>query len=262
MNSELSGAGLLDALERGEVRVAEPCAGGWQVNSWVKQGILEIFRTSAVTEANYEVQPAPGPSLFRDKSPLALQRFDEASRVRIVPGGSAVRRGAFLSPDVVCMPPMYVNLGAWIGPGAMIDSHALVGSCAQVGARVHLSAGAQLGGVLEPPGARPVIIEDDAFIGALSGVFEGVLVGAGAVLAGGLVLSATTPVYDLVHERELRGTREEPLVIPPGAVLLPGSRPACGEWAQGLGLQQSCGLIVKYRDASTDAATVLEEALR
>jgi 2,3,4,5-tetrahydropyridine-2-carboxylate N-succinyltransferase len=264
-----AGALLLDALESGELRVARRTdSGDWVVNPAVKQAILEIFRTSEVVAAgnelsreSYHAIDVQGPP-FRDKDLLRVRRFTKRDDVRLVPGGSAVRRGAYLGPGVVCMPPMYVNVGAWVGPGCMIDSHALVGSCAQLGAGVHLSAAAQIGGVLEPPGARPVIVEEGAFIGGNSGLYEGVLVRAGAVIAAGVVLTATTRVFDLVHERELCGTRERPLEIPAGAVVVPGSRPARGAWAEARGLAASCALIPKYRDERTAAATALEEALR
>ncbi|MCB9913624.1 MAG: 2,3,4,5-tetrahydropyridine-2,6-dicarboxylate N-succinyltransferase [Planctomycetes bacterium] len=255
----MRGAALLDALESGAVRVAtRGDDGAWTVHAWVKQAILELFRESEIVDMG--VEAAPG--AFRDKAPLPVRRFDAASGVRLVPGGSAVRRGAHLAPGVVCMPPMYVNVGAFVGAGTMIDSHALVGSCAQVGAGVHVSAAAQLGGVLEPPGARPVIVEDGCFVGGNSGVYEGVLVRAGAVIAAGVVLTATTRVYDLVHERELGGTREAPLEVPAGAVVVPGTRPAASAWARERGLAAVCALITKYRDARTDAATALEGALR
>lgn len=261
MSAPLQGVALLDALERGEVRVAERRDDGrWEVHAWVKEEILAVFKSSAVVafgnEATRELWP------FIDKELLPPRRFQPGQGVRLVPGGSSVRRGAYLAPGVICMPPMYVNVGAWVGPATMIDSHALVGSCAQVGARVHVSAAAQIGGVLEPVGARPVIVEDDVLVGGNCGIYEGVLVRRGAVLAAGVVLTASTPVHDLVHERELRGSRDEPLEIPEGAVVVPGTRPARGAWARERGLQQACALIVKYRDERTDRATALEEALR
>jgi len=258
-DTTLRGTALLDALESGVVRVAEPTASGdWIVNTWVKEAILDLFRTTSIVPKGLEGEPG----LYRDKEPLDVRRFDEASNVRVVPGGSAVRRGAYLGEGVVCMPPMYVNLGAYVGAGTMIDSHALVGSCAQIGERVHISAAAQIGGVLEPSGARPVIVEDGAFIGGGAGLYEGVLIGHGAVVAGGVQLTASTPVYDLVHERELRASRSDPLHIPPNAVVLPGTRPVSSAWGRDHGLQQACALIVKYRDEKTDQATALEEALR
>jgi len=255
-----AGLALLEALEAGSVRAAEPTSEGWVVHAWVKQGILELFRSSPVVPQILEAQgPTP---LFRDKQPLTVRRFTSEHGVRLVPGGSAVRRGAYLAPGVVCMPPMYVNVGAWVGEGTMIDSHALVGSCAQIGARVHLSAAAQVGGVLEPAGARPVIVEDDAFVGAHVALLEGALVGRGAVIAAGVVLARGTVVYDLVHGRELRGTPERPLEIPARAVVVPGSRRLGGELAERHGLSAACALVVKYRDERTDAATALEGALR
>ncbi|MFT7486711.1 MAG: 2,3,4,5-tetrahydropyridine-2-carboxylate N-succinyltransferase, partial [Candidatus Paceibacteria bacterium] len=208
--------------------------------------------------AALEVQAPP----FRDKDLLRVRRFTKRDGVRLVPGGSAVRRGAYLGPGVVCMPPMYVNIGAYVGANSMIDSHALVGSCAQVGEGVHVSAAAQVGGVLEPSGARPVIIEEGAFIGGNTGLYEGVLVRREAVIAAGVILTATTRVYDLVNEEELTGTRERPLEIPAGAVVIPGTRPAAGDWARERGLSMDCAIIPKYRDQQTDVATSLEEALR
>ncbi len=266
---ELRGVELLDALESGEVRVAtrEP-GGAWTVHAWVKEAILDLFRSSAVGPLGNELDRAAYAKLdlhsapFRDKELLPVRRFTKRDGVRLVPGGSAIRRGTYIAQGVVCMPPMYINIGAFVGEASMIDSHALVGSCAQIGAGVHLSAAAQVGGVLEPSGARPVIIEDGAFVGGNCGVYEGVLIRERAVIAAGVILTATTRVYDLVQERELCGTREQPLEVPAGAVVVPGTRPASGEWAGQRGLSASCALIVKYRDASTDAATALEGALR
>ena len=257
---ELSGTALLDALEQGEVRAAEPLPGGagWRVNAWVKAAILELFRSSPAVEIGDARELWP----FVDKAPLTLRRFDRTHGVRLVPGGSAVRRGAHVGRDVVLMPPCYVNVGAWIGAGALIDSHGLVGSCAQIGARVHVSAGAQIGGVLEPVGARPVIVEDECLIGGQCGLYEGVHVGARAVLGAGVILTATTRVFDVVEERELRGTQDEPLAIPPRAVVVPGTRALGGDWARERGLALASALIVKYRDEATDARTALEEALR
>jgi len=263
------GEALLVALESGEVRVAERLAdGSYRIHAWVKEGILDIFRTSAVVPQRNEVRfdelpldPRFG-APFRDKAPLSVRRFGEKDNVRVVPGGSSVRRGTYLAPGVVCMPPMFVNVGAFVGAGTMIDSHALVGSCAQIGERVHLSAAAQIGGVLEPANARPVIVEDEAFIGGNCGLYEGVLVRRGAVLAAGVVLTAGTTVYDLVNEREIRGTREEPLEIPERAVVIAGTRPVSAAWGKERGLSAACALIVKYRDEKTDRATSLEAALR
>jgi 2,3,4,5-tetrahydropyridine-2-carboxylate N-succinyltransferase len=199
---------------------------------------------------------------FLDKRALPARRFTLEQRVRIVPGGSSVRRGSYLAPGVIAMPPMYVNVGAYVGAGTMIDSHALVGSCAQIGERVHLSAAAQVGGVLEPAQARPVIIEDDVFVGGGCGVYEGVMLRRQAVLASGVVLSASTRVFDLVNQRELSGTREQPLEIPERAVVVSGSRAIQNEYGRQNGLQIACAVIVKYRDERTNSATALEDALR
>jgi len=241
-------AALLEALETGALRAAEPDgAGGGRANAWVKQALLAGFAAGGLA-------PCPGPAVDRPQFPP--RRLSLADGVRLVPGGSAVRRGAHLAAGVVVMPPAYINTGAYVDEGSMIDSHALVGSCAQIGRRVHLSAGAQVGGVLEPPGALPVILEDEVFVGGLAGLFEGVLVRRRAVLAPGVLLTASSALFDLVHGRELR--RE----VPEGAVVVPGSRPALGSFARGHGLQLSAACIVKYRDQRTDAATALEEALR
>ena len=250
-------AGVLDSLGAGDVRAAEPNAAatdGWRVNPAVKAAILESFadRSTATWQA--------GPLAFRDRA--AFAPIDPGPDRRIVPGGTAIRRGAHLEPGVIVMPPSYVNVGAWIGEGTMVDSHVLVGSCAQIGARVHLAAGVTIGGVLEPAGARPVIVEDDAFVGAGSRLLEGVLVGRGAVIGAGVVLTGTSRVFDLVEELELDGSPERPLRIPPGAVVVPGSRPAAGTWARAHGLMVATALIVKRRDPGTDARVALEEVLR
>lgn len=259
----LRGEDLLDALETDRVRVAERDPDGtWRVHAWVKEAILELFRTSGIVAQGFELEAAGDRPLFRDKQPLSVRRFTADDGVRMVPGGSAVRRGAHLGAGVVCMPPMYVNVGAYVGEGTMIDSHALIGSCAQVGARVHVSAAAQIGGVLEPPGARPVIVEDDAFVGGNTGLYEGVLVRRGAVIAAGVVLTGGTRVFDLVHERELGGTPDAPLEIPERAVVVPGTRALAGDFAESHGLATNCAVIVKVRDERTDAATALEDALR
>lgn len=254
----LAGEELLDALESGQVRVAEPSADGtWCVHARVKEAILALFRAGELAEHGTDpLWP------FVDKALLGVRRFPLEARVRLVPGGSSVRRGAYVGEGTVIMPPAYVNIGAFIGAGTMIDSHALVGSCAQIGERVHVSAGAQIGGVLEPVGQRPVIVEDGALVGGNTGLYEGVLVRRRAVIAAGVVLTASTPVYDLVQERELRGTSEAPLEIPEGAVVVPGSRPARGSFAAERGLSMDCALIAKYRDERTEAGTALEEALR
>jgi 2,3,4,5-tetrahydropyridine-2-carboxylate N-succinyltransferase len=258
-----AGEVLLDLLERGEVRAAERAPdGAWHANVWVKEGILAVFRASGVALAGLECEPRGERSAYVDKSALPVRRFAADAGVRVVPGGSAVRRGAHVAAGVIVMPPAYVNIGAFVGAGTMVDSHALIGSCAQIGARCHVSAAAQIGGVLEPANARPVILEDDVFVGGNCGVYEGVLVRERAVLAAGVVLASGTVVYDVVRERELRGTRDAPLEIPAGAVLVPGTRPANGAFAREHGLGVSCALIVKYRDERTDRATALEQALR
>ncbi len=248
---------LMDALTRGVVRSARKVGAEWEAVEWVKTGILLAFRIGRVRE--FSAVPAP----FFDKDTLPLrdtQGVDE--NIRLVPGGTSVRSGAFLGRNVIIMPPAFVNVGAYVGQGTMIDSHALVGSCAQVGERVHLSAGAQLGGVLEPVGLRPVIVEDDVLIGGNVGVFEGTLVGERAVLAPGVQLTSSTTVYDLERAESYRSAPGRPLTIPPGAVVVPGSRQASGRFADEHGIHLYAPIIVKYRDASTDAATALEEALR
>ncbi|MBS1784753.1 MAG: 2,3,4,5-tetrahydropyridine-2,6-dicarboxylate N-succinyltransferase [Acidobacteria bacterium] len=244
-------ATLLDALESGTLRAAvQTPTGEWDAVPWVKAAILAGFRRFPL-----EAMEGPGYPFF-DKAAYPPRAFDLEDGVRLVPGGSSVRRGAFVAKGVVVMPPAYINVGAFVDEGTMVDSHALVGSCAQIGRRVHLSAAAQIGGVLEPAGARPVVVEDDAFIGGLVGLFEGIVVRRRAVLASGVVITSGTTIYDLVHGRELR--RE----VPEGAVVVPGSRPASGAFAEKHGLQLQAPCIVKYRDDRTDAATALEEALR
>jgi 2,3,4,5-tetrahydropyridine-2-carboxylate N-succinyltransferase len=254
---------LRAALESGEVRAASPDAAsptGWRVNAWVKRGILMGFRLGVLKEFL-----AAGFS-FVDKSTFPVRHFDSAGGVRVVPGGSAVRGGAYVARGVVCMPPMYINAGAYVDEGTMVDSHALVGSCAQVGRNVHLSAAAQIGGVLEPVNASPVIIEDDVLVGGNCGVYEGTLVRKGAVLAAGTILTRGTPVFDLVNGEILRATGELPLIIPENAVVVPGSR-AVGkgkghEQSQEWGLSLYAPVIVKYRDDKTDLSTAMEDLLR
>ena len=248
---------FMAGLEGGEIRAAEPGAGEWQVNTWVKKGILLGFRLGLIVE----MDPA-GPLRFFDKDTFPPRRLTLADGVRVVPGGSAVRSGAHLGKGVVVMPPAYVNVGAFVGEGSMIDSHALVGSCAQVGRRVHLSAGAMLGGVLEPVGALPVIVEDDALVGGNCGVYEGTIVGRRAVLGSGVILTGSVTVYDIPRETTYRRTADRPLRIPEGAVVVPGSRRAASKFAENEGLQLYTPVIVKYRDEKTDAATALEDALR
>jgi 2,3,4,5-tetrahydropyridine-2-carboxylate N-succinyltransferase len=248
---------LREALERGEVRAAEPGADGWTVNAWVKTGILMGFRLGQVVET-----PPAGPLRFFDKDTFPVRDLTLADRVRVVPGGSALRSGAYLAPGVVVMPPAYVNVGAWVGEGTLVDSHALVGSCAQVGRRVHLSAAAQIGGVLEPAGALPVIVEDEVLVGGNCGVYEGTVVGRRAVLAAGVVLTGAMTVYDVPRKATYRRSASEPLRIPEGAVVVPGSRPVKDPFAEREGLSLYAPVIVKYRDAKTDASVALEDALR
>src|SRR6266550_83108 len=247
------------SLNRGEIRAAERNADGkWQTNAWVKRGILLGFRMGAIVD----MSPADGSLQFLDKNTYPLRKFSMDDRVRIVPGGSSIRDGAYIAPGVVCMPPMFVNVGAYVDEGTMIDSHALVGSCAQIGKRVHLSAAAQIGGVLEPAGAMPVIIEDDTLVGGGCGVYEGTIVRRRAVLAPGTILTGSTPVYDLVRDQVYRRDGDRPLEIPVGAVVVPGARGAPGAAAARWGLSLYAPVIVKYRDEKTDAATLLEEYLR
>ena len=249
---------IIHALNTGTIRAASPGVDGvWTVNMWVKQAILLLFRKGQMvtmsTDDNFT---------FFDKDTIPTKTLRLEDNVRIVPGGSSIRTGAFISPGVICMPPMYINIGAWIGQVTMVDSHALVGTCAQIGAHVHISAAAQIGGVLEPAGARPVIIEDDVMVGGNCGVYEGVLVRKRAVLGSGVILNASTPVYDLVHQTIIKSSSERPLEIPEGAVVVSGSRRIESPWAQENGLAISTPLIVKYRDEKTDARTALEGALR
>ena len=245
------------ALNRGEFRAAEKRESGWQTNLWVKRGILLAFRIGAIVD-----RTVPGEFFFFDKDTLPAHSFKPSDGVRVVPGGSSIRDGAHVGRNVICMPPMFINIGAYVDEGTMVDSHALVGSCAQIGKRVHLSAAAQIGGVLEPPGALPVIVEDDAFIGGNCGVYEGVLFRERAVLAPGVLLTGGTTVFDLVRGETYRKTPDRPLTIPPGAVLVPGSRPAPGEFAGQQKLSLYAPIVVKYRDEKTDASTMLEDALR
>lgn len=250
---------LRGALESGELRAAEPdpaSTTGWRVNAWVKQGILLGFRLGVMREMGGDEFS------FIDKHTYPARRFNVEEGVRLVPGGSSVRAGAYLAKGVVCMPPMYVNVGAFVDEGTMIDSHALVGSCAQIGRRVHLSAAAQIGGVLEPINASPVILEDDVLIGGNCGVYEGTIVRSKAVLAAGTILTRGTPVYDVVRGEVLRATAEMPLIIPENAVVVPGSRSIAKGKAAEWGLSVYTPVIVKYRDEKTELSTALEELLR
>ena len=255
---------LLRGLEAGTLRAAERDDNGrWNAVPWVKQGILLGFRIAQVIDMTaYVTEGAPARFFYFDKQTFPPRGFDLTDGVRIVPGGSAIRRGAYVAPGVVCMPPMYINVGAHVGPNTMVDSHALVGSCAQIGARVHLSASAQIGGVLEPVNAAPVVIEDDVLVGGNCGVYEGTVVRQRAVLAAGVVLTRGTPVYDLVNETVYRGSAERALEIPAGAVVVPGARRVKGAWAGEQQLSLQTPVIVKYRDEQTDLATTLEAWLR
>ena len=248
---------LRAGLNRGEFRAAEKTPSGWKPHVWVKRGILLAFKIGVV-----EDRSVPAEFHFFDKDTLPAKEFMQSDGVRVVPGGSTIRDGAYVGRNVICMPPMFINIGAYVDEASMVDSHALVGSCAQIGKRVHLSAAAQVGGVLEPPGALPVIIEDEAFIGGNCGIYEGVLVQSRAVLAPGVILTGGTAVYDLVRNQIYRKTAEAPLTIPRGAVVVPGSRPAAGDFAAKHNLSLYTPIIVKYRDEKTDASTMLEEALR
>ena len=254
---------FLDALERGEIRAARRREdGSWEAVPWVKRGILLAFRVGTLVSMSPD--PGSGSPVFSfiDKHTMPPRTLGVADGVRVVPGGSTIRRGAYVAPGVVCMPPMYINVGAYIETGTMVDSHALVGSCAQVGARVHLSAAAQVGGVLEPVNATPVVIENDVVIGGNCGVYEGTVVGARAVLAAGVVLTRGTPVFDLVAQRVHRADAGHPLVIPSGAVVVPGARAVRDAWGEEQGLSLQTPVIVKYRDEKTDASTALERWLR
>jgi 2,3,4,5-tetrahydropyridine-2-carboxylate N-succinyltransferase len=248
-------------LNEGSIRAAEPAGDGWTVNQWVKQGILVGMRLGVLQEHHVELGVSDRFS-FIDKDTYPLHRFSVSDNVRIVPGGSSVRDGSYLAPSVVMMPPSYVNVGAYVDEGSMIDSHVLVGSCAQVGKKVHLSAAVQVGGVLEPVGAMPVIIEDEVMVGGNCGIYEGTIVKKRAVIGTGVILNGSTPVYDLVNGAILRKTADSPLVIPEGAVVVAGARQVKGDFAAEHGLSIYTPLIVKYRDERTDSATALESALR
>ena len=251
-------AALRAALNRGAVRAASRDGSGrWSVHEWVKRGILLGFKLGRI--ADYSINES---FRYYDKDAWPLRAFTDADGVRVVPGGTSVRDGCFVGRGVVIMPPAYVNVGAHVGEGTMIDSHALVGSCAQVGARCHVSAGAQVGGVLEPVGAMPVIVEDEVLVGGNCGVYEGAIVRERAILASGVILTGSTPVYDVVRERVYRKTPDAPLEIPAGAVVVPGSRPITSGPGKQWGLSVSTPVIVKYRDEKTDLSAKLEELLR
>jgi 2,3,4,5-tetrahydropyridine-2-carboxylate N-succinyltransferase len=254
-------ARLRQALSTGQVRAAEPdpsSPSGWRVNAWVKLGILLGFKFGNLVDVSMDHGKLP----FYDKDTLPLRKPGLDAGVRIVPGGSAIRDGAFLAAGVICMPPMYVNIGAYVGEGSMLDSHVLVGSCAQIGARVHVSAGAQIGGVIEPVGALPVIVEDDALVGGNTGIYEGAIVKSRAVVGAGTVLTGSTPVYDLVRGEIIKPTADRPLIIPEGAVVVPGARAVTAGKGPDWGLSLATPVIVKYRDSRTDTRTELETWIR
>ena len=252
---------LLAALEAGEVRAAQRDESGeWKAVPWVKRGILLGFQVGTLTDMSLD--SATPVFRFFDKDTYPPRRLTLSDGIRVVPGGSTIRRGAYVAPGVVCMPPMYVNVGAHIGKSTMVDSHALVGSCAQIGERVHLSAAAQIGGVLEPVNASPVVVENDVIVGGNCGIYEGTVVRERAVIGAGVVLTRGTPVFDLVRETVYRGTAERPLEIPSDAVVVPGARKVSSQWGEGEGLSLQTPVIVKYRDDKTDSATALEGWLR
>jgi 2,3,4,5-tetrahydropyridine-2-carboxylate N-succinyltransferase len=254
-------AALRAALSEGSVRAAEPdpsSPGGWKVNTWVKRGILLGFRFGDTIDMSADHGRWP----FFDKDTLPLKSVGAWSAVRLVPGGSTVRDGAWLGRGVICMPPMFVNIGAYVGDESLIDSHALVGSCAQIGSRVHLSAAAQIGGVLEPVGALPVIVEDDVLIGGNCGVYEGTIVKRRAVLAAGTIITGSTPIYDLPNDRIIEPVAGQPVIVPEGSVVVPGSRPVTTGRGREWGLSVATPVIVKYRDERTSARTALESWIR
>ena len=254
-------AELRAALSQGTVRAAEPdsaAPGGWRANAWVKQGILLGFKFGQVVDMSADHGRWP----FFDKDTLPLKAIGAWSAVRVVPGGSTVRDGAWLGRGVICMPPMFVNIGAYVGDETLIDSHALVGSCAQIGSRVHLSAAAQIGGVIEPVGALPVIVEDDVLVGGNCGVYEGTIVKRRAVLAAGTILTASTPLYDVPNDRIIEPVPGQPLIVPEGAVVVPGTRPVTSGKGREWGLSVATPIIVKYRDEKTSARTALESWIR
>jgi 2,3,4,5-tetrahydropyridine-2,6-dicarboxylate N-succinyltransferase len=248
---------VLYLLNAGTIRAAEQdLQGNWRANTWVKKGILLCFKYGKIADMS------SGTFRFFDKHTIPMKAMTLDSGVRVVPGGSAIRSGSFVAKGVICMPPMFINIGAYVDEGTMVDSHALVGTCAQIGKRVHLSAAAQIGGVLEPAGARPVIIEDDVFVGGNCGVYEGVIVRKLAVLSSGVVLNASSKVYDTVNSTIIQATERQALEIPAGAVVISGSRPLETAFGREHGLSVYTPIIVKYRDEKTDAKTALEEALR
>ena len=258
-NTALSiGSELIDGLNKCTIRSAEPDDNGkWKVNIWVKKGILLIFKFGVLSDMSINDS-----FKFFDKDNLPLRPIDIDDNIRLVPGGSTIRTGAYVAKGVICMPPMYINIGSYVDENTMIDSHALVGTCAQLGKRIHLSAASQIGGVLEPAGARPVIVEDDVLIGGNCGVYEGTLIRKRAVLGSGVILTASTKVFDLVNETILKADLENPLEIPEGAVVVPGSRAINSEFGIKNQLSIASPMIIKYRDEKTNARTALEDALR
>ena len=249
------------ALNEGRIRAAEPCPGtvtGWRVNPWVKKGILLGFRMGRIVDMSIDTRKQP----FFDKSTYPVKEFTEQSGVRIVPGGSSIRDGCFIGRGVTCMPPMFINAGSWVGDGTMVDSHALVGSCAQVGKNCHISAASQIGGVLEPVGAMPVVVEDEVLVGGNCGIYEGTVVKRRAVLGTGTILNRSTPVYDLVRHTVHRATDDEPLIVPEEAVIVAGARAITSGPGKDWGLSVYTPVIVKYRDAKTDTRIQLEDLLR
>lgn len=255
---ELFALQFLEKLNNGEIRSASPLPNGeWQVNIWVKKGILLLFKYGQLVDMSINSN-----FKFFDKHTLPLKQVMLESKIRIVPGGSSIRSGCFIAPGVICMPPMYVNIGAYVDEGTLLDSHSLVGSCAQIGKRVHLSAASQIGGVLEPIGAFPVIIEDDVFIGGNCGIYEGVRIHKGAVIASGVVLTSSTKVFDVVNQKLLQSEGNKPLEIPEFAVVVAGTRKLTGEFPEKYGLSIYSPIIIKYRDERTDSKSALETILR
>ncbi len=252
---------LQAALGRGEIRAAQPDAAsptGWRVNAWVKQGILFGFRFGDVVDLSADHGRWP----FYDKDTMTVKKPGLGSGVRIVPGGSTIRDGAYVATSVVCMPPMFINIGAYVGEGTLVDSHALIGSCAQIGRRVHVSAAAQIGGVIEPVGALPVVVEDDVLIGGNAGIYEGAVIRERAVIGAGVVLTASTPLYDLPRGQIVKPVDGQPLVVPAGAVVVPGARAVTVGAGRDWGLSLATPVIVKYRDDRTDTRTGLETWIR
>lgn len=249
---------LIEGLNSGKIRSAQKNENNvWIVNDWVKKGILLLFKYGNLVD--YSINKN---FYFFDKNTLPTHNFKIEDNIRIVPGGSSIRTGSYIAPGVICMPPMYINIGAYVDEGTMIDSHALVGTCAQIGKRVHLSAASQIGGVLEPPNARPVIVEDDVMIGGNCGIYEGTLIRKRAVLGSGVVITSSTKIFDLVHERIIKAEDGNPIEIPEGAVVVPGARKINTPFAEQYGLSISSPIIIKYRDEKTDSKTALEDYLR